>query len=264
MVRFSIPLIPNTMFWWITNLSDRYLIGYLMEDGTRHTGIYAAASKLPNFVTLVSTIFMQAWQLSAIQEYHTKDKSRFYTQVFTTFQMVVFVCTSLLMVLSKPVLSLLISDSFDNPAPFVPFLLIGVAFQCLVNFFSTLYIAEKRSISNMVTTFVGAGTNIALNLLFIPVWGVQGAAFATFFSFFVVFVIRYIDFRLVKGMEIRFGPVLLNTVIVVTQTFVKVLQPAYHEAIEIAMCILLLLCNGLPLIRVCKQFFGMVKQRLRH
>lgn len=32
MYRFSIPLIPNTLCWWIINLSDRYLITYLMEN----------------------------------------------------------------------------------------------------------------------------------------------------------------------------------------------------------------------------------------
>lgn len=61
MLRFSIPMIPTSVMWIITGFSDRLFIKYL--DGPAGTtgdsaaGIYTAASKIPNLVSMVSTIF---------------------------------------------------------------------------------------------------------------------------------------------------------------------------------------------------------------
>ena len=81
MLRYSIPLIPATIFWWITSVSDRYMVAYFL--GTDANGLYAVACKIPTVLTLLSTIFMEAWQFSAIQE-ATGDREvhiRFYTGV---------------------------------------------------------------------------------------------------------------------------------------------------------------------------------------
>lgn len=66
MLRYSIPLIPTTIFWWITSVSDRYMIAYFL--GTEANGLYAVACKIPTVLTLLSTIFLEAWQFSAIEE----------------------------------------------------------------------------------------------------------------------------------------------------------------------------------------------------
>ena len=44
----------------------------------------------------------------------------------------------------------------------------------------------------MITAFVGALLNVALNLWLIPLWGAMGASLATFVSYFVVCVLRLI------------------------------------------------------------------------
>ncbi|MFR1215251.1 MAG: lipopolysaccharide biosynthesis protein [Acutalibacteraceae bacterium] len=70
MLRFAVPMIPSTLLWWIVSVSDRYVITYVV--GPEANGLYAAAYKIPTIIVLVSTIFMNAWQVSAFAE--TKDK----------------------------------------------------------------------------------------------------------------------------------------------------------------------------------------------
>ena len=41
MIRFSVPLIPTTICWWIVNMSDRFMITYMVNEGAK--GVYAAA-----------------------------------------------------------------------------------------------------------------------------------------------------------------------------------------------------------------------------
>lgn len=66
MLRYAIPMIPTTLLWWIVSVSDRYIITYML--GADANGLYAAAYKIPTIVVLVSTIFMDAWQVSAVSE----------------------------------------------------------------------------------------------------------------------------------------------------------------------------------------------------
>ena len=41
MLKYSVPLIPTTVFWWITNVSDRYMVTYFC--GETENGLYTAA-----------------------------------------------------------------------------------------------------------------------------------------------------------------------------------------------------------------------------
>lgn len=58
MIIYSLPLIPNTIFFWITSLSDRYIVTFF--EGDTVNGLYSIAYKIPAILTAVSTIFMQA------------------------------------------------------------------------------------------------------------------------------------------------------------------------------------------------------------
>ena len=158
---------------------------------------------------------------------------------------------------------LVASDSFYVAWQYVPFLLLGVSFQCFVNFFSTLYIAAKRSVANMLTTMVGAVSNIALNFALIPVWGIQGAAFATFISFFLVFIVRCVDCRRTFGVTIQPFRLVLNSVLVLAQTLFTVLQPPYSVAYESVLFGLILLCNIRPLLSSASRLWRILRSRMR-
>ena len=71
MLTYSLPLLPNTLAWWFMNIFGRYAI--LIFQGPVSAGLYTAASKLPSLVNFLSTIFQQAWQISAAQELDSKD-----------------------------------------------------------------------------------------------------------------------------------------------------------------------------------------------
>ena len=63
MVKYSVPMIPNSISWWISNSSDKYMLTAFC--GVAVTGIYSVAYKIPTFLTTFTTIFMSAWQISA-------------------------------------------------------------------------------------------------------------------------------------------------------------------------------------------------------
>ena len=66
MLKYSIPLIPNALMWWIMDASDKLIITFYLGVGA--TGVFAIAKKLPTLIDTFHSIFNQAWQISAIQE----------------------------------------------------------------------------------------------------------------------------------------------------------------------------------------------------
>ena len=100
MLAYSVPFIPTAIFWWITGVSGRYMIsGFL---GSASNGIYSVSSKLPSMLTMLSTVFMDAWQLSAGTE-SSGDKNehrRFYSHIWSLFQAGVIICAALMIALA--------------------------------------------------------------------------------------------------------------------------------------------------------------------
>ncbi len=79
MLRYSIPLIPNSIFWWINNMASRYLIAYFL--GTTENGLFAVAYKIPTVIVLMSNIFMDAWQMSAVSDVPKKTGAVFHPRL---------------------------------------------------------------------------------------------------------------------------------------------------------------------------------------
>ena len=192
LLLFSLPMIPTTVCWLITDLSDRYMVTYFC--GGAVNGIYSAAYKIPTIVTLVSGIFMQAWQFSAVAE--SSDEAackRFYSEVFRGFLSVVMIGTAGLILLSRVLTELLLNRAYFDAWQFMPTLLCAAAIEALVAFLATVYMVKKKSMHSFFTAMIGTLLNLLLNFVLIPEWGAIGAAVATLVAYVAVWIARLID-----------------------------------------------------------------------
>ncbi len=191
MLRYSIPMMPTIILWWIINVSDRYMVTGFINAGAN--GLYTAASKIPNFVIMFSSIFIDAWQLSAVDEYENEDKAEFFSNVFRVYSGGIFTVASALIISCQLLTKILVAPSYYDSWQFVPILVMATSISCHVNYLASVYMAEKKNVMAMVTALAGAATNVVLNLLLIRNIGALGAAIATLISFIVVFVTRGYD-----------------------------------------------------------------------
>lgn len=99
--RYALPLLPNTMMWWVMNASDRYMIA--MYLGTTANGIYAVANKMPSLISVFENIFYQAWQTSSINALEDKSRDKFYSNVFKNYFSVLVLGVLVLLLVLKPV-----------------------------------------------------------------------------------------------------------------------------------------------------------------
>ena len=259
MLRYSIPLMPTAIFWWITNLSSRYFVTYMV--GLEANGLYSAAGVIPRMITLVSTIFIQAWQISAFTEYNSAAGERFYSTVFRSYYTLIFLAASGIILMVKPIMMVLVSPYFFDSWRYVPLLVLAVGFSCLVTFLGTIYNAHKRNLMVTLTTFLGAGLNVILNILLIPRMGANGAALATFISFFIVFLIRAVDTR--RYMKISMQPprIALTLAILLAQVWVTLTEPGYWALWSALAFLLIFAVNSGNIIYILKHAKQMVASR---
>lgn len=259
MLVYSIPLIPATIMWSITNVSDRLMVTYFLGESAN--GLYAVANKLPTIISLISSIFTQAWQLSAISENDQKDRDAFYSNIFQSYQTVVFLAGCGLLWLIRPLTRLMYAEAYFESWQIAPFLVISVVFSCFSSFYASFYMATKKNMMAMVTTLAGAVMNISLNLWLIPIYGVQGAAFATASSYLTVFFIRAIDTRRLVKLKMDLPRFLLNTLLLVAQGLIMLRPPEMLFLIQMGIVALMFLLNGRSIMWVLNNLLDSVKRR---
>lgn len=252
MIRFSLPLMPTALLWWVVNVSDRYFVKYI--EGNAANGLYAASYKIPTILTLVSAIFLDAWQISAVSEIKSRERNEFYSDIFKSFQGAIFVVGSVLILTSKLVTKLLLAESYYDSWQYIPTLIFATVFSCFVVFMGNIYLAQKKNVATLLTTVVGAALNLILNGPFIKIFGVQGAAIATCVSYFVVYAARAIDIKR-KDKDIRLSSirVLINSCLMLAQTVIMILETPYWVLLQFALLILTIIFNYKMLIELIKK-----------
>lgn len=219
MMRYAAPLIPTIVMWTITSLSDRMFIENMKSDrvelGKTSVAIYGYANRVPNLISMVSTIFFQAWNMSAITENDSADRSEFYEKVYNAYEAILFIAAAGLLLIIKPLTGFfVVSSTYKEYADvylYTPILVSAVLFMSLNQFLGSIYSATKHTRNSFWTALVACSVNIVLNFALIPEWGIQGASIATFLSYYVCFWVRIIDARYYVPFRFNMARSLINT-----------------------------------------------------
>ena len=191
MIRYSLPLIPNALFWWIGTSVNRFFITAMMSIAA--SGLFAAATKIPTMLNIVCGIFQQAWTLSAFKEYKSKNISDFFSKVYKFFRAGMVISASAVIVFASPLARLLLQKEFYSSWTLVPVLLVAFYFNTLNAFYGTIYTASMHTRTIFSTTVVGSMAIIIATVLLVPHFGLFGAAIAMVISNFIVYILRVIN-----------------------------------------------------------------------
>lgn len=217
MLAYSLPLIPTQLLWLITNSSDSFMVKHFM--GAEANGILTAAYKIPNMVSTVYLMFGQAWNMSAITENESEDRSRFYTKVFDLNQSLMYFIAAGILLLVKPLTMVWIGPAFRESISYAPILIYATVFTCFATFMGTAYIATKNTVRSLVTSFVSGVINVGINLYFIPRIGIYAAGLSTLASYVVVFAIRLVDAKRLIHFKVSIRKMVVNNIFLILMVF---------------------------------------------
>ncbi|SFV41704.1 lipopolysaccharide biosynthesis protein [Ligilactobacillus acidipiscis] len=218
MLIYSIPLIPNALAWWATNTSSRYFILYFVGVGAN--GLFAVANKIPNLLSMLNSIFFQAWQMSAIEEYNSEEKSEFYSNVFNYYSQMMFLGSSFILFVIQPFMHIFVAQSFYSAWSLIPLLLFSVLYSSFSSFLGTNYIAAKQTMGIFYTTVISAVINVVLIFLFVPILGANGAGLSSSISFLVMWLIRIRDTKRFIDIRLDVQSIKLNHVVLILQSII--------------------------------------------
>lgn len=188
LLAFSIPLIPNTVSWWISNVSNRTFINIFM--GSFANGLFAVASKIPTIVSLLFGIFNQAFQQTAITSLSDSDRKEYFSMLLVQLIKILGTGCALITVFTPLFYCLFINQSYWDGMYCVPFLVAGAMFLCIAQYLGDVLLAMKKTTSIGSSTIWAGILTIVFNFLLVPNVGLLGASLATALAYIIMLLLR--------------------------------------------------------------------------
>jgi O-antigen/teichoic acid export membrane protein len=192
-LKFGIPNIPATVSSWVSDVSDRYLIGIML--GTAFVGLYNPGYTLGQIISMLMYP-IDFVLVSMVSKYYDENKVDLVKNIFKLslkYYLLISVPAFFgISILSRPILSALTTPEIASQCylitPFVAFSMLLFGIGC-VSFGKGLFLANRNDI-NAGVWVVMAIVNFVINLVLIPLMGIIGAAIATAISYLLGFLIN--------------------------------------------------------------------------
>lgn len=184
---YGLPLVPASLSQFVLHFSDRFFLTRYATEA--ELGLYSLAYRFGMLVSVFYGIVSMAWGPWAFKiGTESQEGERHLLRAGGLVLIVFAVVTSWVVLMSRPVITLVSSRSFWQAADYVP--LLALAYWAFVaQFPSAMFIRLARRTDVLAgIQAVSAAICVILNLLCIPVYGAWGAAWATLMSFAVLLV----------------------------------------------------------------------------
>lgn len=185
--RYGAPLIPHALGGVALAMSSRYLIGYYKDAAA--VGIYAAAYQLASAMLLTGTTINQVWSISLfklLSEDTVRNRKTIRSLLFMNIAFLLAAAVAIY-ALKNILFKIFLHSEFHDALTLFPWLLLSFLFQSLYFIFVNFDFYEESTIRIGVVTLSAAILNILLNVLWLPRFGINGAAWAAAASMSVYF-----------------------------------------------------------------------------
>lgn len=193
LLKYSVPLIPNALSWWVLVAADRTIVsGYL---GTDVNGLVTVAHKIPGAVQSIFNVFIMSWTESVSLHINDKENNKFFSEVINNvFKL--SSCLAIGIVVCLPfVYDLLIDSAYKESKMLVPLFMIASMLNMVQGLYSCIYVALKKTREIANSTIISAVINIVSHLVLIGFIGMYAAPVSTILGYGVMTVYRYFDIK---------------------------------------------------------------------
>lgn len=201
LVKYSFPLIPYTLCWWVINASDRTIIMIFL--GTAFNGIYAAAYKFPSLFSMITNIFQLSWNESASENYKDEDKNSFYNEIINKAIRFYSSANIIIIAIMPIAFDFLIKKDFSNAYYYIPILMTAALFHSISSLYSAIYFALKETKRILLSTTIAAIINIIFGVLFISKLQLYATAISSLIAYFVILIMRHLDMQSIIKISIN-------------------------------------------------------------
>lgn len=259
MASYSVPLVPNTMFWWANSSVNNVIISGRL--GLVSNGIFSVANKFPNVLNTVANVFMLSWQESMIKDYdNNKGTSSFCNETFNMFYVLIFTAGFAAVPVIRLLFPYIVADSYQSALVYVPVIMLSVCFSNLSGFFGQVYGAVKDTKGIMKSTMLGTVVNLSITIGLIYFIGLWAPIMGTLFSNVVLVWRRYFRFKEQMNLSINIKRTILLIVEGITILLINYYGGLIPNLIAIIGAIALFMVLN---IQIIKDFGSVFLSKLR-
>jgi O-antigen/teichoic acid export membrane protein len=201
-LRYTLPLLPGSLCWWLTGSSDRFFISHFL--GLDVNGVYAIAVRFTGVISTISIIFYQAWQETAIMQYNSPDRNRFFSKMFNSY---IFLMSGILVgyvFMLKVNYGWLVADAYSESLNYIYPLGLSAVVFAVVAFFDMGYQCAKDTKRILPAITLAAAVNVTLNFLLIKPLGIYGVITTILVTYLVLVIYRWFDMK--RYFILKFSP----------------------------------------------------------
>ncbi len=175
--KYSWPLMILAFWNWISSYFDRFLLNYFLTE--RAVGLYNANISLGSkFFLLIYPFFLlkltpDIYNLISFDE--IKSRIVMYVRVYT---LVGFLLLILLFLFRNIIGEVFLSSQYSKYFSLIFWSGVGFFISTLTYFYESIFYLKKELKFILYSTIIGAFVSILFNVIFIPAFSVNGAAFS--------------------------------------------------------------------------------------
>jgi O-antigen/teichoic acid export membrane protein len=191
-LKISTPMLVTSSLMLVITWSDSLMLGYFCTE--EDVGVYSVAMKISTSSLIVFMAFNSILAPKVAKFYSHYEFVLLNSLVKSTRRLVIYISipSSILLIIVTPYLLNLFGEDFD--ASYSPFLIlmIGMIIKNILGVSECVLQMTNKQKSVAYISFLGVIFNVFLNVYFIPLYGVDGAAIASTISVVSMQILFYI------------------------------------------------------------------------
>ena len=192
LLKFGFPFFLSAFFYLILELSDRYLIFWIL--GSEHVGVYSIGYKIGSLGLFIVSAFNLGWQPFYIKIGANPSSNKLFGNIGTSFIFFLITIWGLIIFWTPLFMQIKIGNNY----------LIGASFWASVDIITIIFLSYifyagyivlmpciylcNKEIWSPIIRGSGAIINIILNLILIKKFGLMGACCSTLVSYVFMFI----------------------------------------------------------------------------
>lgn len=199
--KITLPFALTNLFFLLYTQGNIFFVGLLLDE--ENAGIFSIAFTIMNVIYLFPVTFYQSYLIPQIYRWSKKEK-RLFINLFEIGGQSAFTVGIIIMLLVSSVAVFIVpwlfGEKYLNSSYVLIIMSISIPFRLLANNLGSILISGKAVNSKAIYQGIGVILNITLNYVFIPKYGVNGAALSVVITEFFVAILFIIGVK--KHVEI--------------------------------------------------------------
>ena len=238
---FSYPMLPRNMIGQIYNMFDKIML--INYTGFIGVGYYTLASRYTETLKLIMASLDKVWHPYFLEHAtnNTADDQNKIINKGKEIISLVMIGGLLITYISQEIIMLLTQSDYHQTAFYIPVYILFYIFA-LINMFGFVQITYAKKLGYFIIGSVGSIiTNVAFNILLIPIYGVMGATIATAIAALVGSTLNAYNGQKCYPLNIDYYQIILIILLFIVFSFILYPLQILFEPFSIKLIVLKIL-----------------------